>query len=286
MIRVLNARRAGWADAYHWLLRSSWTSVLLSFTIAFLLLNALFALGYGLVGGVTHAVRAADYFFFSVQTFATIGYGAMYPLSDSANILVTAESAVSLIFNAVVTGLAFAKFARPTARVIWSKGAVVCDRDGVPTLMFRVANERINHVVEATLRLSMIRNDVTQEGERVRRIIDLSLVRNTSPSFLLTWTAMHQIKPGSPLYGKTVEALTASMTELIVTLTGLDETLGQTIHARTSYLPTEIRFGARFDDILGPIGADGRAIIDYAKFDATLPAKLSEDKLGLSTPSM
>ncbi len=283
---MLNARRAGWADAYHWLLRSSWTSVLLSFTVAFLVLNAAFAVSYGLVGGVTHAARAADYFFFSVQTFATIGYGAMYPLSDGANLLVTAESAVSLFFNAVVTGLAFAKFARPTARVIWSKGAVVSDRDGVPTLMFRVANERINHVVEATLRLALIRTDITQEGERVRRIIDMSLVRNSSPSFLLTWTAMHQIKPGSPLYGQSVEALTASMTELIVTLTGLDETLGQTIHARTSYLPTEIRFGARFDDILGPVGADGRAIIDYSKFDATLPAKLSHDKLGLSTPAM
>jgi inward rectifier potassium channel len=281
LIRVLNARPAGMSDAYHWLLRSSWTLVLVCLTVSFLMLNFGFAFAFWLTGGVTNAVDFLACFFFSIQTFATIGYGAMYPASDAAHLVVTVESVVSVIFNAVVTGLAFAKFSRPTARVIWSQIAVVCDRDGIPTLMFRVANERINHVVEASLRCAVIRNEVTLEGEQIRKIIDLQLVRNTSPSFLLTWTAMHQIVPGSPLYGVTLEQFSEARGELVVTLTGLDETLGQTIHARTSYLASDIKMGARFVDILGPPDQAGRRTIDYGKFDDSTDAPVTRSKLGL-----
>lgn len=280
-LRVLNTRPPGLRDLYYGLLRTSWTRLFLLAAVAYLAINALFGLAYSLVGGVTNA--AADsylaHFFFSVQTFGTIGYGYMYPESTAAQSLVTAEAFASLFINAVVTGLAFAKFARPTARVLWTQAAVVSDRDGVPTLMFRVANERRNHVVEATIRAAVVRSEVTREGERFRKVVDLPLVRSSTPTFILTWTVMHQITKDSPLYGLTPESLSLQQCELVLTLTGLDETLGQTIHARMSFVAGEVHFGRRFGDI---IASDERGrVLDYARFHDTEPARLTWAAMGV-----
>lgn len=280
-LEVRNARRVGLSDLYHGLLRTTWTRLLLIVAAGYVLINAGFGLGYLLLGGVANARpdSFADHFFFSVHTFGTIGYGSMYPQSNAAEAVVSVEALVSVILNAVITGLAFAKFARPTSRVLWSDVAVVSDRDGVPTLMVRVANERMNHVVEATVRAAVLRAEVTAEGERIRRIVDLPLVRASSPSFILTWTVMHQITRDSPLYGRTAEELATLETEVVLTLTGLDENLAQTIHSRHSYLASELRYGARFDDVIG--GAVGRRVLDYARFHDTRPAPLSRPKMGL-----
>jgi len=283
-LEVRNARRVGLSDLYHGLLRTSWTRLLLVVASGYVLINAGFGLVYLLLGGVANARTGsfADHFFFSVHTFGTIGYGSMYPQTNAAETVVSVEALVSVILNAVITGLAFAKFARPTSRVLWSKVAVVSDRDGVPTLMFRVANERMNHVVEATIRAAVLRAEVTVEGERIRRIVDLPLVRANSPSFILTWTVMHQVTRDSPLYGKTPEELAKQETELVLTLTGLDENLAQTIHSRQSYLASELVYGARFEDVIG--GAAGRRVLDYARFHDTRPAPLSGPKMGLEGP--
>jgi inward rectifier potassium channel len=282
-LRVINARKPlGLHDLYHVLLRTSWTRVFVFAALSYLAINAIFGAAYALVGGVSNA-RAGNYldcFFFSVQTFGTIGYGTMYPESTAAEVLVTIEAFVSLFINAVVTGLAFAKFARPTARVLWTNKAVISDRDGIPTLMFRVANERLNHVVEATIRAGLIRAEVTREGELLRRVLDLHLVRSSTPTFILTWTVMHQITRDSPFYGMTPQKLATTQTEVVLTLTGLDETLGQTINARTSFIAADVLFGHRFGDII-TADAIGR-VLDYARFDDTRPAPLTWAAMGVS----
>src|SRR5205823_5396347 len=135
--------------------------------------------------------------------------------------------------------------------------AVVAAQDGVPALMFRVANARGNQVVEAQLRVGMLRFETTPEGERVRRMHDLPLVRSSSMVFALSWMAIHPITPGSKLYGETAETLRAVQAEIFCSLTGLDETFSQTIHARHSYSVEEIEWGRRFVDIMGPL-PDGR----------------------------
>ncbi len=269
---------------YHVLLRTTWPRWFGVVALGFLAVNALFGLGYWAIGGVANAPPTfLAHFFFSVHTFGTIGYGSMYPESVAAELLMTLEAVASLFLNAVVTGLTFAKFARPTSRLLWSKVAVVCDRDGAPTLMFRVANERMNHVVEATLRLAMVRSEVTSEGERVRRVHDLALVRSSSPTFVLTWTAMHQIVPGSPLFGIDFTDPRTAPFELVVTLTGLDDTLGQTIHSRTSYLQAEVIPSARFADIIAPPTEPGaRGTLDYRKFHDTVPAPLAWERMGVT----
>ena len=280
-LRVMNARPPGLGDLYHLLLRTSWTRLFLLSAASFLVLNALFGLAYWLVGGVANAESGsyADHFFFSVDTFATVGYGYMYPASRSAHSLVTVEVIVSLFGNAVVTGLAFAKFARPTARILWAKKAVISDREGVPTLMFRVANERRNHVVEATMRAAVLKAEVTKEGESIRRVVDLPLVRASTPTFILTWTVMHQITKDSPLYGVGPEQLRQMQAEIVLTLTGLDETLAQTIHSRTSFLPEEVAYESRFSDVIS-MGSEGRTL-DYGRFHDVAPAPLTRSAMGL-----
>ncbi len=280
-VSVINARGVGLSDLYHSLLRMRWRTLWVVFAACYLALNAGFGLAFFLLGGVANARpdSFADHFFFSVHTFGTIGYGSMYPQANAAEWLVTLEALVSLAVNAMATGLVFAKFARPTSRLLWSKVACVSDREGVPTLMFRVANERLNHVVEATARAVLVRAEVTSEGESIRRVLDLPLVRSTTPTFLLAWTVMHPVTKDSPLYGMTVERLAEARCEIVLTLTGIDETLSQTIYSRASFLPEDLRFGARFADILraGELGP----VIDYAPFHETKPSSLTWRAMGV-----
>jgi inward rectifier potassium channel len=273
--------RSVFRDLYHAWLVASWPRVFALVLGLYLLLNALFALGYLLVGGIENAQPGSfsDAFFFSVQTIATIGYGKMSPVSLPAHVLVTVESLCGIVGVALTTGLMFAKFARPTARVLWSEVAVVAMQDGVPALMLRVANARGNQVVEARLRLGLMRSETTAEGESVRRIHDLKLVRSESAVFALSWLAVHPITKESVLYGQDEESLRAMGAELYASLTGLDETFNQTIHARHSYTPDEVRWGERFVDIVGPL-PDGRMAIDYTRFHRTKPAPLDRSPGG------
>jgi inward rectifier potassium channel len=270
-----NLEIVGWKpsfirDFYYLVIAVPWPVLLLCFAGAYLLVNTLFGALYAVFGGVANMPPGsfADGFFFSVETMGTIGYGEMSPQSRLAHLLVTAESMTSLLGLAVVTGLVFAKFSRPRARVLFSDVAVIAPRDGVPTLMFRVANERANHIVEAQLRVTMLAWETTLEGDRVRKMSDVVLTRNQSSAFILSWTALHPITPDSPLYGATPESLASAQVEILVTLTGLDGTLSQMIHARHSYVADEIRWNQRFADII-EITPDGRRRVHYDRFHRT-----------------
>lgn len=256
------------SDLYHFLLVSSWSRLLLLLGLAYVGSNCLFALAYLLAGDSIQGGRPgsfADAFFFSVQTMATIGYGHMVPRTLWANILVAVESLVSLLGLAVVTGLTFAKFSRPTARVLFSRVSVIAPWDGVPSLIFRMANQRGNHIAEARVHVVLARNETTAEGDVFRRLHDLQLVRDETALFALTWTAIHPISDISPLNHATRESLAESEAEIIVSLTGLDESFSQTVHARHSYRAEDIVWCARFVDILSRL-PDGRRQVDYTRF--------------------
>ncbi|NER52105.1 MAG: ATP-sensitive inward rectifier potassium channel 10, partial [Symploca sp. SIO1A3] len=207
----------------------------------------------------------ADAFFFSVQTMASIGYGVMHPRTDYANFIVTIEALVGLMALAMSTGLMFARFSLPTAKVIFSNVAVITPYNGVPTLIFRTANKRRNRILEAQVGVSLLRDEITKEGDFMRRFYDLKLVRNQTPIFALTWTVMHTIDESSPLYGATPESLVDNNSEIVMILTGLDETVSQTIHARHSYIESEIFWNHRFVDIFSRT-RNGRPLIDYTRF--------------------
>lgn len=263
-----------WHDLYHRTLTSSWGRLLLVVLVVYVLVNFLFAGLYRLGGNCVEGARPGsffDLFFFSVQTMATIGYGKMVPITPFANVLVSIEALLGLMGFAMATGLIFAKFSKPTARVLFSQVAVVSKRDGVPCLMLRMANERGNQIVEAQIRLVLARSEQTLEGEQVRRFYELPLHRDRNVIFALTWTAIHPITPDSPLHGATLESLQQQNATVLVSFLGLDDTFSQTVHARHSYNPEEILWKKRFVDILSRT-EQGQVRVDYTRFHETIPA--------------
>lgn len=266
--RYVGLPRDGWRDVYHVLLTMPLWRFLAVMAGAYLVVNSLFAAAYlADPGGLANARPGnfADAFFFSVQTLASVGYGEMWPKSLWCNSVVTCESFVGLFNLGVATGLLFARISRPTARIMFSKVAVVTPMDGLPTLMFRAANQRHNMVVEAEVSVTLIRDVVTVEGGTLRRFDELRVVRSRTPLFFLTWQVMHPVDEASPLWGETTASLLAKKAEILVVMKGLDETFVSTIHTRASYAPNEIVWGRRLADIF-TVGADGERVIDFRRF--------------------
>jgi len=265
-------RRKPLTDAYHFLLTSSWSLLFALILLFYVGANAAFAALYMVDGGIENA-RPGDFgdaFFFSVQTMATIGYGRMVPVTTFANVVVAGEALFGLVTLAFATGLMFAKFSQPRARVLFSRHAVVSVRDGVPSLMVRLANERATGLVEAQLRLVLVRDETTREGELVRRFHTLALARSSNAVFALSWTAIHPIDASSPLHGQTAASLREARTDLIASLVGIEEATAQTVHARHAWRADAILFGHRFRDILVRT-PDGRRALDYARFHDVEP---------------
>jgi len=264
-------------DIYHYVLSVSWLGF---FGIVFLLyvaVNLVFAATYRLephcISGV-HDFEAA--FYFSVQTMATIGYGTFAPATRFGHVLVTFEAIVGVFATAMVTGLTFAKFARPRARVIFAERIVVGPRDGVPHMMFRLANARHNTVVEAQLRVTLLVNERTREGEVMRRQIDVPLVRPQTSLFFLSWTAMHQISERSPFFGPTALAdLRARNAEILLSMSGLDDTISQTIHARYRYTLDDVVLDHKFKDVIST-DETGARLLDYTAFHEVVPIVASD----------
>ena len=242
--------------------------------------NLLFAFGYLACGegAITNAGPGSllDAFFFSVQTMATIGYGRMTPVGSWPNAIVTFEAFFGIVYSALTTGLAFARFTRPTAGVRFSEVAVVGSHDGVQTLKFRVANDRSSHIVEAQLRLWLIAESMTSEGERYRRSVELQLHRSESPVFSLTWTAMHSLDQNSALKEYLSNPDVEQQWHLLITFTGYHESLANQVYARHVYLPKNVQENATFVDIVSVL-PDGGRVIDLTNFDKWIPS--TSDKL-------
>ena len=277
-IRVLGDRRAPLRDFYHFLLRRPWGVTIGTISATFLIANTLFAVGYLLTGGVGHARPGsfADAFFFSVETMATIGYGALYPESTAANLLMTAESITSLTLTALATGLVFAKFSRSTARIIFSNEVTIAPVDGVPTLMFRISNQRGNRIVDVQLRAVIVRKQIRSEGHTFYPMIDMHLTREHALSLSRSWSVMHVIDSSSPLFGRTPEMVADEESELGIMVVGLDETTMQPIHVSHQYFARQILWGARHSDILSE-AENGDLILDMDKFHDTEPTAPTQE---------
>ncbi len=257
-------------DVYHRILAMPWWRFFAYVAAAWVGINALFAVLYAAAPGSVSGARPGDLedaFYFSVQTFATIGYGAMAPATRFGHEVVVVEALVGTLGVALVTGVTFAKFARPTARILFAAKAVVALRDGVPHLVFRLANWRGNMVVEGQLRALVLLLTRTREGEVMRIPVDLPLVRDRTALFALTWVPMHRIDRSSPFWGGVAELdnLRARRAEIFLSFSGLDETSGQQIHARHNYGLDDVVYNARFVDVL-TVADDGQRTVDYSSF--------------------
>jgi inward rectifier potassium channel len=266
-------QRVVFQDLFHYFMTITWPQLFATFAGFFLAFDTLFGFVYYLVPGCIANLNPPGFagaFFFSVETLATVGYGDMHPQTVYGHTVAMIEIFVGLMSLAVITGLMFARFSRPRARFLFSKNLVVRPIDGQRTLVLRAANLRLNVVQDASARLYMTRNEVTQEGFRIRRVIDLSLLRSTQPMFNLGWTIMHRLDESSPLFLETPDSLHQSEARLVLNMSGTDESTGQTLTTRTEYSDQDIRWNATFRDILVE-DEQGVLHIDYAKFDDVEP---------------
>jgi len=188
----------------------------------------------------------AGAFFFSVETLATVGYGDMHPQTLYGHVVAMIEIFVGLMSLALITGIMFARFSRPQARFLFTRNAVVRPIDGKRTLVFRAVNQRQNVVQDASALLRMLRDEVTEEGFRIRRVTDLPLLRSQHPLFILGWTIMHVIDHASPLWSETAESLEKSKAAFVLSLSGTDENTGQVLMARAEYSSADIRWNSTF----------------------------------------
>jgi low temperature requirement protein LtrA len=259
-------------DLYFFFLEGGWPRLLLSFGALYIALNIVFAGLFMLepagVGGA-ETVTFTEAFYLSVQTLGTIGYGVLHPKSEWANMVVTVEAAVGMLFAALATGTILAKAARPRSAVLFAKHAVITQHEGKRTLMMRVANARGNDVVEASVSVSVIKDTVSSEGHSMRKVMDLKLVRDRQPMFGLTWTVFHVIDETSPLADVSFDQNSA-MLGLVMTLMGHDGTYGQTIYARNIYDVADIRPDHHYVDVMSQL-PDGRLVIDLGRFHDTVP---------------
>jgi inward rectifier potassium channel len=254
---------------YHQLLTISWAGFLGLVGLLYLAVNLVFAVAYlacgpdalmgpgvGMLGG-----RFSRAFFFSIQTFATIGYGQVGPNGFAANLVVTFEALVGLMYQALATGLLFARFARPTASILFSRQSVIAPYSTGRALMFRIVNRRSNEIIQMEAQVLFSSLEPDQRGGTVRRFSPLPLERN----FPLSWTVVHPIDDASPLVGKSPEDLERAQAEILVLLTGIDETFEQTVHARSSYRSDEIVWNARFRSMFLPIDSRSRISVDVSR---------------------
>jgi inward rectifier potassium channel len=259
-------------DAYHSVLSMSWPSAIGLLAGVYLAMNAVFAVGYLLIGGVSGARPGsfADAFFFSVQTMGTIGYGSLYPTSLAANLLMTAESIVGLVVTALATGMVFARFSRVSGQILFSEYACISPMDGVPSLHFRIGNDRAGSIYEARVSVSIVRTERTREGHVFYRLYDLTLVRSVSQALARSFTIVHRIDEKSPLWRQTPESCEKAEVEMLVAVAGTDETSLQPVHAQQRYELKNILWGERMADILREL-PDGRLELDMRKFHLTEP---------------
>ena len=258
-------------DAYHFLRSASWTAIIVLFAGLFVGTNLVFAtVLWGAHADVSNAHGYLDYFWFSVQSLATIGYGVLAPEDTLSNTVVTIESFLGFAFTALTTGVFFARFSTPSARVMFSNVAIIGHSDGQRVLMFRLANARITAIVEASVHVYMTRDEIMKSGERTRRIYELPVRTPVQPSFALSWTVYHAIDEASPLHGIKEGDLKPGTGNIVVTFQGIDDRLAATVHTRFTYQADDLLFDRRFADIIGA-DADGTRYLDFARFHDTEP---------------
>jgi inward rectifier potassium channel len=267
-IETLGWSQGFWGDLYHRSMTVYWPVFFGSAAAIFVALNAVFGFLYSL--GHEPIANAAEngalaYFYFSIETLATVGYGDMHPQTNYGHLIATVEIFTGMSFLAVMTGLIFARFSRPRARFVFANTAVITRHEGHQALMIRTANARHDTISRASARLWLIRAECTKEGDQLRRFYELKLDRSEHPMFILSWMLFHVIDKESPLYGVTSADLAEGDAVFVLNVGGLDDSSAQQLYARHVYSWRDIRWQHRYKDITS-VSPQGRFLLDYTKF--------------------
>jgi inward rectifier potassium channel len=269
----VNVAGQEWRDIYHWILALSWPRFAGLISVVYLLINLIFAIFYSLGGNCIAGMVPGNFpaaFFFSVQTLATVGYGHMYPQTIYGHIVTTIEIIVAMFWLAVITGLIFVRFSRPTARLEFSNAIVISTFNGRPTLMLRVANLRHHSMVEAEFRIMLTRNEPIREDDSFRHFYMLKLDFDRLITFPAALTLRHTIDESSPLYGATRESLEASDARFAASIVCIETVIPAAVQSQRDYTWRDVRFGERFVEIYTETGA-GQLTVDYGRLHETEP---------------
>ena len=269
----LNARRQEWRDIYHWILSLSWPRFAALIAGVYLALNLAFAVLYSIGGNCIAEMPPGSFpaaFFFSVETLATVGYGHLYPATTYGHLVTTVEIMAGMFWLAVITGLIFVRFSRPTARIEFTNSVVIAPFNGRPTLMLRVANLRHHSMVEAEFRIMFMRDERIREDEAFRHFYNLKLAFDRLIVFPAALTLRHTIDEQSPLYGETVETLRASDARLVASVVCIETVIPAAVQSQKDYSWRDIRFGERFVEIYTDRG-EGQITVDYGRLHETEP---------------
>jgi len=269
----INAARQDWRDGYHWVLSLTWPQFALFLGVSYLVLNLAFAALYALGGPCIAEMTPGSYlqaFFFSAETLATVGYGHMYPATLYGHLISTLEIFLGMIWIAVITGLIFVRFSRPTARILFSNSIAIGQHNGKPTLMVRIANLRHTSMVEAQFRITYSREERFPEGEEIRRFYQLKLSPEHMIRFPAALTIRHIIDEQSALFGETAETLEKSDAFFLISVTSIETVMAASVQSQQDYSYSDIRWGERFVEIYEEL-ADGRLQVDYGRIHHTEP---------------
>ncbi len=267
----INAGRQEWRDIYHWVLALSWPRFIAFISGVYLAINLLFAAFYAANEGCIAGLQSNSFlaaFFFSVETLATVGYGHSFPATLYGHALTTIEIMAGMFWLAVITGLIFVRFSRPTARIEFSRNLVIGPFDGQPCLMLRIANLRHHSMVEAEFRLMFMRDEAIKEDDRFRKFYQLKLAFDRLIVFPTALTLRHVIDEQSPLHGETAETLEKSDARFVASIVCIETVIPASVQSQRDYIWSDVRFGERFVDIYEET-ADGRLSVDYGRLHET-----------------
>jgi inward rectifier potassium channel len=267
----LNAKKFDWRDTYHFILNLTWPWFAGFVFGIYLLINVVFAALYMLEAHAVAEMKPGsffDAFFFSVETLATVGYGHMYPETFYGHLITMLEIMVGMFGLAVITGLIFVRFSRPTARIHFSKVAVIAPFDGVPNLMIRVANLRHQAMVEPEFRMLLLRSVITAEGDEVRRFRSIKLEFDRLIAFPAVLTVRHRIDEESPLFGITPEDFQQQDIRIMASIVGVDTVIVAPVQSFGDYNYEQIEWNRRFVEIYDQ-NEEGQWTVDYARIDET-----------------
>ena len=269
----INAASRGWRDSYHWVLSLSWPRFALFLFASYIVINLIFATLYVLRAGCIADLTPGSYpeaFFFSVETLATVGYGHNFPATLYGHVIVTVEIFLGMIWLAVITGLIFVRFARPTARILFSNCIVIGKHDGRLSLMFRVANLRHTSMAEAEFRMLYSRDERVAEGEDIRRFYELNVYPKRMISFPAALTIRHTIDETSPLHGITPDRLLKEDAFFVASTVAFELVMAASVQSQQDYAVEDVQFGRRFVDVYEEL-EDGRLTVDYGRLHETEP---------------